>query len=174
MKAKRRAAAATSTTAGGKRSSSATAAAAAARGSTPLLPLLLLGLLVLAPTAAAEPTKTCVIRVGDHVMDLTPLASTQFPLEYASPDGRHTYRATLCGATPVLADSCKVHDAVAGSKSACEVYGRASQGGKPTFVDHANPQHGVTLTYAGGRYGGERETQSIAYGGVGSIRTDRF
>lgn len=70
------------------------------------LPLLLL-LLPGAPTAA-EATKTCIVRVGQYLMDLTPLASTQFPLEYESPDGRHTYRATLCGATSVLADSCKV------------------------------------------------------------------
>lgn len=47
--------------------------------------------------------------------------------------------------------TAQVTDAVAGSKSACEFYGRASQGGKPTFVNHANPQHGVTITYAGGR-----------------------
>ena len=48
----------------------------------------------------------------------------------------------------------KVTDAVAGSKSSCEFYGRASQAGRPTFVDHAHPQHGVTVTYAGGRYVG--------------------
>lgn len=62
--------------------------------------------------AAAEAIKTCIIRVGDHTMDLTPLTSTQFPLEYQSPDGRHTYRATLCGAAPVQGDACKVSQSV--------------------------------------------------------------
>lgn len=149
-----------------------------------LLPLLLVLLAGAVTTTTAESTKACIIRIGDHVMDLTPLASTQWPLEYDSPDGRHTYRAAVCGAASVLGDSCKVRsawiiscmgvcdflhivltniqpnhtsifsqvtDAVAGSKNACEVYGRASMGGKPTFIDHGNPQHGVTITYAGGR-----------------------
>lgn len=75
------------------------------------LTLLLLLLLLACGTSvvgAEGPTKTCIVRVGEYVMDLTPLASTQFPLECASPDGRHVYRAVLCGATSVLADSCKV------------------------------------------------------------------
>ncbi len=45
----------------------------------------------------------------------------------------------------------QVTDAVAGSKSACEFYGRASQAGQPSLLDHRNPQHGLTVTYAGGR-----------------------
>lgn len=78
-----------------------------------LLPLLLLLLSSHStPADASSTSKTCIVRVGDYSMDLTPLASTQFPLEYASPDGRHTYRAALCGATDVLAESCKVCRAV--------------------------------------------------------------
>ena len=74
----------------------------------PLLLLLLLSRHPIPAAAADASSKTCIVRVGDYSMDLTSLASTQFPLEYASPDGRHTYRAALCGATNVLAESCKV------------------------------------------------------------------
>ncbi len=74
---------------------------------TKLLAALALLLLIQLPSTAQGSTQTCILRAGEYIMDVTALASTQFPLEYDSPDG-HKYRAVLCGATPVLADSCKV------------------------------------------------------------------
>jgi len=75
---------------------------------TKLLAALAFLLLTQLPSTTAQgSTQTCILRAGEYVMDVTALASTQFPLEYDSPDG-HKYRAVLCGATPVLADSCKV------------------------------------------------------------------
>lgn len=85
-----------------------------------------------------------------HSPNRTKLADTSYPLVYTSSDGRFTYLATLCGASRVLAESCKADDAVAGIRSSCEFYGRATAEGKWQLIDNDHPDKGVKVTYGSG------------------------